>query len=155
MRSLLTPAAAPRLARALGHQERLPLDVPKQRAALFGRGPAAGAPSGFGGAPSASAADGAAGALEEDNDRLVLELERKVSALKHATQGIHDEVADQNRLLAGMGVDFDRAGGLMAGTLARLDGLVRGGRGSQGYVCTVAMFATALFFVMWWLITRR
>lgn len=38
--------------------------------------------------------DGAAmrGVLEEDNDRLISDLEHKVAALKGATAGIHDEV---------------------------------------------------------------
>lgn len=34
--------------------------------------------------------------------RLTSELERKVAALKMASQAIHDEVTDQNRLLNGM-----------------------------------------------------
>jgi hypothetical protein len=33
---------------------------------------------------------------------MMAELERKVSALKSATQGIHDEVSDHNRMLDGM-----------------------------------------------------
>ena len=41
-------------------------------------------------------------ALEEDNDRMVSDLERKVAALKGATQSIHDEVSEQNRMLGGM-----------------------------------------------------
>jgi hypothetical protein len=33
---------------------------------------------------------------------LISELEKKVSALKHATQGIHDEVEADNKMLGGM-----------------------------------------------------
>ncbi len=77
-----------------GTAERLPPDVPKQRAALFGRSAFA--------ATTQRDENGAKDALEEDNDRLVADLERKVAALKNATQSIHDEVSDQNRLLSGM-----------------------------------------------------
>lgn len=52
------------------------------------------------------------------------------------------------------GIDFDKAGGLMSGTLSRLDGLVRG-RGTQGHMCHVIMFAVGLFLLTWWLFTRR
>lgn len=74
-------------------QERMP-EIPKQRAALFGR-------TAFAGNRQVDES-GAKDALEEDNNRLVAELEGKVSVLKHATQFIHDEVSEQNRLLSGM-----------------------------------------------------
>ena len=77
--------------------ERLP-DVPSQRASLFG--------SSLGAAPTLRAGAGGgsamAAALEEDNDRLTVDLEAKVSAVKHAAQAIHDEVSDHNRLLGSM-----------------------------------------------------
>ena len=41
-------------------------------------------------------------ALEEDNNRLTDELSQKVSALRFASQSIHDEVSEQNRMLSGM-----------------------------------------------------
>jgi hypothetical protein len=43
-----------------------------------------------------------AASLEEDNDRLTADLEQKVSALKFASQAIHDEVSEHNRLLSSM-----------------------------------------------------
>lgn len=54
-------------------------------------------------------------ALEEDNDRMVAELERKVAALKGATQSIHDEVSEQNRMLGGMVRACGRVGGRGSG----------------------------------------
>ena len=41
-------------------------------------------------------------ALEEDNNSLTDDLQQKVSALRYASQTIHDEVAEQNKLLSGM-----------------------------------------------------
>lgn len=85
---------------------------------------------------------------------MILELEQKVSMLKHATQGIHDEVQTDNRMLSGMATDFDRTGGLMSGAMQRLDGLVRYGGGS-GHMCKLIMFVVALFLVLWFLSGRR
>lgn len=128
--------------------ERFP-DVPQQRAALFGRSAARYAP-----VPQHN--DTAAGtrqALEEDNDRMVEELSRKVSALKSATITIHDEVSDHNRMLNAMSDDFDRTGNLMTGTLGRLDNLLRTG-GSSVHMCTLILFVVAVFLVLWWLISK-
>ena len=106
---------------------------------------------GFGGGGGGG---GAASALEEENDRLTLELGRKVEALRHATQSIHDEVGEHNRMLSGMGADFERAGGLMGGALARLDGLLRGG-GTQGHLCQLALFMAGVCVLLWWLVLKR
>lgn len=121
--------------------------MPAQRAGLFGRS------AGY--APAASTEDGSAkNVLETDNDRLVADLERKVGALKAATQGIHDEVSDQNRLLGGMGVDFESAGTMMTTTLRRVEGLLRGG-GGQVHICYLVMFTVAVFLLLWWLVGKR
>lgn len=68
------------------------------RSSLFGSslGAAGAAQRGAGGSSAMAAA------LEEDNDRLTADLEAKVSALKFATQAIHDEVSEHNRMLSGM-----------------------------------------------------
>jgi len=97
---------------------------------------------------------GAASVLEDENDRLTLELGRKVEALRHATQGIHDEVGEHNRMLSGMGADFERAGGLMGGALARLDGLLRGG-GAQGHLCQLALFMAGVCALLWWFVVVK
>ena len=54
-------------------------------------------------------------AIEEENASMLDELERKVSVLRGATQGIHDEVSSQNRMLSGMvRVGFVARGGGLA-----------------------------------------
>ena len=122
------------------------------RAALFGGATAARLPAvGAGGSSSSSAA--MQDALESDNDRLIAELEQKTSALRHATQSIHDEVQADNAMLAGMGADFERTGGLMAGTLSRLDGLVRAAGGSP-HMCRLVLFIVALFLGLYFLLRR-
>ncbi len=74
------------------------------RSSLFGGSFGAG----LGGAASStssrlgSASSSMQQALEEDNNRLTDDLSQKVSALRFASQTIHDEVSEQNRLLSGM-----------------------------------------------------
>ena len=71
------------------------------RASLFGSsfGVGASAQARQGGASAASSMQQA---LEEDNNRLTDDLSQKVAALRYASQSIHDEVSEQNRLLSGM-----------------------------------------------------
>ena len=124
------------------------------RDALFGGGGGASAPrvpqslSGGGGGGMGM---GLAGALEQDNDRLTAELERKVAALRNATRGIHDEVSEQNRMLGGMQGDFERTGSLMGVALGRLDGLLRGGA-TQGHLCFLVAFMMGVFLLVWLLV---
>jgi hypothetical protein len=92
--------------------------------------------------------------LEEDNNALTAELERKVNALKHASIAIHDEVSDHNRMLNGMSADFDRTAGLMGTALARVEGLLRGA-GGQGHMCYIVGFTLGIFLLLWWLMGKR
>jgi hypothetical protein len=88
--------------------------------------------------------------LEEENDRLTSELEMKVAALKGATQSIHDEVSEQNRILSGMGSDFDKTGGLMGSTLKRLDSMIKIAGGST-HMCTLIGGMVLVLTFLWWL----
>jgi hypothetical protein len=82
--------------------ERLPEhSTANLRSQLFGTGLGS---SGGGGGASAAERGGSSmqQALEEDNDRLTDELQAKVTALRFASQSIHDEVSEHNRMLSGM-----------------------------------------------------
>ena len=79
--------------------ERLPESNATHRSLLFGTG------LGGGGGGAGAAERGGSSmqqALEEDNDRLTDELQAKVTALRFASQSIHDEVSEHNRMLSGM-----------------------------------------------------
>ncbi len=137
---------APAMASRAGASAELhPDSAPSHRAALFG--------GAFGHGSSASLSRGGSAsssmqqALEEDNNRLTDDLSQKVSALRYASQSIHDEVSEQNRLLGGMGLDFDKTGGLMGGALQRLDGLLKAGR--QGHMCYLIGFVLTVFLLLW------
>jgi hypothetical protein len=123
-------------------QERMPVVSSNAGAALWGR-------------QASTRPDGAMRTvMEEDNDRLISDLEQKVAALKGATTGIHDEVTSQNRLLGGMADDFSKADSLMAGTLKRLDGLVTSAGGSS-HMCLIIIFMVTLLVLMWWMYGRK
>ena len=98
MRERAAAAAAMSSSRAGARAERLPEAT--LRSQLFG--------SSLGGPPSSSSSrDGPSSssmqqALEEDNNRLTDDLQAKVTALRFATQSIHDEVSEHNRMLSGM-----------------------------------------------------
>jgi len=72
------------------------------RASLFGSSFGLGGGSSTQSRSASSAASSMQQALEEDNNRLTDDLSQKVSALRYASQSIHDEVSEQNRLLSGM-----------------------------------------------------
>ena len=158
--------------------ERLPEGTATHRSQLFG--------TGLGGGGASTAERGGSSmqqALEEDNDRLTDELQAKVTALRFASQSIHDEVSEHNRMLSGMvrrrpaplfplasfsarcftpplartpclqTTDFDRTGNLLSGSLQRLDGLLRQGR--QGYMCYMIFFAVVVFLMLWLVMKKR
>lgn len=84
---------------------------------------------------------------------MIQELEGKVSALKLATQTIHDEVRADNTMLGRMGDDFSRADTLMGATLSRLDTLLRY-TGGNSNTCLLMLFVVFVLVVLWYL-TRR
>jgi hypothetical protein len=123
-------------------QERMPVASSSAGASLWGR-QASTRPEGV-----------MRNAMEDDNDRLVSDLEQKVQALKGATSGIYDEVTAQNRLLGGMADDFSKADSLMSGTIKRLDGLLASVGGSS-HMCLIIVFMLFILVVLWWLYGRK
>lgn len=51
-------------------------------------------------------------------------------------------------------VDFSRAGNLMAGAMTQLSGLLAAASGS-GHMCKLIMFIVAVFFLLWFLLSKR
>jgi len=50
--------------------------------------------------------------------------------------------------------DFDRTGGLMGGTLQRLDGLVKAAGGSP-HMCRLIFFVVLAFLLLYFLLGKR
>ena len=57
------------------------------------------------------------------------------------------------RPLRRQSADFERTGGLLTGTVARLDGLVRAAGGSP-HMCRLIAFIVALFVGLWFIIRK-
>lgn len=115
-----------------------------QRAALFGPRGARSRAVG----EDASAA-GSREILERQNDAHIEDLEGKVSELKNLTWKIGAEVQSSNSLLDIMGIDFDKAGSLLKGTVGQLKVMMQNKSGK--HMCYMVIFVLVLFFLMYFL----
>mmetsp|Transcript_14458 Transcript_14458/g.37438 ORF Transcript_14458/g.37438 Transcript_14458/m.37438 type:complete len:127 (+) Transcript_14458:300-680(+) len=71
----------------------------------------------------------------------------QVSALKEMTIQIGNHVKEDINMLDGMGSDFDRTGGLLRGTMSRLDALVQTKDGR--HMIYLALFVIGVFIVLY------
>mmetsp|Transcript_9299 Transcript_9299/g.18708 ORF Transcript_9299/g.18708 Transcript_9299/m.18708 type:complete len:160 (+) Transcript_9299:44-523(+) len=87
--------------------------------------------------------------MERQNDAQIEDLEAKVSTLKDITRAIGKETKDSNSLLDTMGIDFDKAGTLLKGTMGHLKTMMqqKGGK----HMCYMVAFVLLLFFLMYFL----
>mmetsp|Transcript_7618 Transcript_7618/g.19721 ORF Transcript_7618/g.19721 Transcript_7618/m.19721 type:complete len:125 (+) Transcript_7618:1315-1689(+) len=111
----------------------------KNRAALLG---------GYG--TSTSADMGAAyntSFMERENDETINLLHNKVSQLKEMTIQIGDFVNQDNRMLDDMGGNFDKTGGLLGGTMKRLDALAQTKHGR--HMIYLALFVCCVFVLLY------
>ncbi|KAI4890274.1 hypothetical protein NFI96_014045, partial [Prochilodus magdalenae] len=105
------------------------------------------------GAPQGNYVASGYSVYEEENEHLQEGLRAKVSALKHLSIDIGNEVKHQNKMLGEMDTDFDSTGGLLGATMGRLKLL---SRGSQTKIyCYMLLFALLVFVVLYWVIKLR
>merc|ERR1719150_2836690 len=69
--------------------------------------------------------------MERQNDAAIDDLESKVSQLKEITGGLSTEIKDSVGFLEMMGIDFDKAGNLMKGTVGQLKTMMQGKAGKS------------------------
>jgi len=116
-----------------------------QRAALFG--------SRNGKSPNVRGNDDKAAysreVLERQNDAAIDDLEAKVGQLAHLSRGIGKEAKESNGILDDMGLDFDKAGTLLKGTMGHLKTMMNNRGGS--HMCYMVLFVIVLFFTMYFL----
>lgn len=119
-----------------------------QRAALFG---ARGRQTANGSNRKADVyAANAQAMMEQQNEAQIEDLENKVGILKEISMGINKEVKDSNNLLDGMGIDFDRAGNLLKGTMGQLKTMIANKSGK--HMWQLAGFFVLIIFLLYWLI---
>mmetsp|Transcript_19104 Transcript_19104/g.44962 ORF Transcript_19104/g.44962 Transcript_19104/m.44962 type:complete len:168 (-) Transcript_19104:206-709(-) len=87
--------------------------------------------------------------MERQNDQQIEDLEAKVSTLKDITRAIGKETKESNSLLDTMGVDFDKAGKLLQGTMGHLKMMMQTKNGK--HMCYMVAFVLLLFFMMYFL----
>lgn len=92
-------------------------------------------------------------ALEEENERLVSDLNPKVATLKHLSIEINSEIKEQNRMLSEMDDDFGKSGGLLEKTMGRLQKMAKAGHNC--YILYLILFCMFVFFVLWLIIKTR
>merc|ERR1719499_1347221 len=87
--------------------------------------------------------------MERQNEAQIEDLEGKVSQLRDITSRIGKEVKDSNVFLDMMGIDFDKAGSLLKGTVGHLKTMMQQNNGK--HMCYMLVFVLALFFLMYFL----
>uniref|UniRef100_A0A069DNY0 BET1 homolog n=1 Tax=Panstrongylus megistus TaxID=65343 RepID=A0A069DNY0_9HEMI len=91
--------------------------------------------------------EAAGGSLEEDNDSMTENLKDKITALKSLSIDIGAEVKYQDRMLRDMDDDFDKTGGFLGNTIARV---LRLSKGSHNYyILYLFLFSILVFFVLY------
>lgn len=117
-----------------------------QRAALFGsKGPR----NRGGGAGDDHAAAVTRELMERQNDSAIDDLEGKVSQLRELTSGLSSEIKSSHGLLDLLGIDVDKAGSLLKGTVGQLRVMMQG-QGSRS-MCSIVGFVVALFLLLYFL----
>ncbi|CAE6949899.1 BET12 [Symbiodinium sp. CCMP2592] len=87
--------------------------------------------------------------MERQNDEAIEDLEAKVGQLKDVTRNIGSSIKDSNSLLDQMGIDFDKAAGLLKGTLGNLKGMMA--NKSSKHMIYMVLFVVCLFLLMYFL----
>mmetsp|Transcript_55797 Transcript_55797/g.84447 ORF Transcript_55797/g.84447 Transcript_55797/m.84447 type:complete len:110 (-) Transcript_55797:72-401(-) len=87
--------------------------------------------------------------MERQNDAAIEDLESKVSMLRDVTTAIGKETKESNSLLEFMGIDFDKAGTLLKGTMGHLKTMMQQKNGK--HMCYMIAFVLVLFLFMYFL----
>ncbi|KZC06152.1 PREDICTED: BET1 homolog [Dufourea novaeangliae] len=93
--------------------------------------------------PSTSSQNG----LEDENERMTEHLKDKIHALKSLSIDIGNEVQYQDKMLRGMDEDFERTGGSLTASVARVFRLSKGSH--HYYILYLFLFSIVVFFVLW------
>jgi blocked-early-in-transport protein 1 len=85
--------------------------------------------------------------MEQESDASIALLADKVRALKGIAIDIGAHVRDDNRLLDGLDNGFDSAGGLLGGTMKRLNALASSKDGN--HMLYLALFVVGIFLFIY------
>eukprot|EP00964_Phaeocystis_antarctica_P093262 scaffold60130_cov62-Phaeocystis_antarctica.AAC.6 len=85
--------------------------------------------------------------MENENDSQIAALLGKVNQLKQVSVQIGDHVREDNKLLNGMGDQFDTSGSMLGGTVKRLTALASSKDG--WHMIYLAMFVVLVFLFIY------
>ncbi|CAN0056907.1 unnamed protein product [Discosporangium mesarthrocarpum] len=91
--------------------------------------------------------------MEMQNNAHINDLSDQVSLLKNLTIDIGQEVRSQNELIDGMEGQMFDAGGLLGGTLQRINNMMA--RGGSRHMCYLVLFIVFTFISIWWIMKHR
>eukprot|EP00004_Rigifila_ramosa_P002071 TRINITY_DN1212_c0_g1_i1.p1 TRINITY_DN1212_c0_g1~~TRINITY_DN1212_c0_g1_i1.p1 ORF type:complete len:133 (+),score=28.43 TRINITY_DN1212_c0_g1_i1:24-422(+) len=119
---------------------------------MMSRGSGSGRSALFDGATPRST--GGKDAMQEDiflqqNDEQLQTLGAKVAQLKGWTMEINDHIREDNRLLEGLGGDFDRTGGVLQATMGRLKNLVSAK--DSRHMIYLVVFIVFVLLLVWYI----
>ncbi|XP_012277973.1 BET1 homolog [Orussus abietinus] len=85
--------------------------------------------------------------LEEENEQMADELKNKIHVLKALSIDIGTEVKYQDKMLREMDEDFERTGGFLSSSVARVLRMAKSGH--NYYILYLFLFSVAVFFMLW------
>jgi blocked-early-in-transport protein 1 len=91
--------------------------------------------------------------VEEENEQLASQFSDKVKTLKSLSIDIGHEVREQNKFLKSLDDDFDKSGGFLQSTMARVTAMAKSGHNC--YILYLILFAMFVFFICWVIIKTR
>jgi len=91
--------------------------------------------------------------VEEENEKMASLLSDKVKTLKSLSIDIGNEAREQNKFLKSLDDDFDKSGGFLQSTMARVTAMAKAGHNC--YILYLLLFAMFVFVVCWFIIKTR
>lgn len=92
--------------------------------------------------------------LETENRRLADQLSNQVSHLKSLAYDIELETKEHNRLLGGLGWDFDGSQGILSGSMGRVNKMLKSNRSNRRLMCYVILGVVVLVLLGYALASR-
>uniref|UniRef100_L7M0E8 t-SNARE coiled-coil homology domain-containing protein n=1 Tax=Rhipicephalus pulchellus TaxID=72859 RepID=L7M0E8_RHIPC len=92
--------------------------------------------------------------LETENRRLADQLSNQVSHLKSLAYDIELETKEHNRLLGGLGWDFDGSRGILSGSMGRVNKMIKSNKSNRRLMCYVILGVVVLVLLGYTLASR-
>ncbi|XP_013785710.1 BET1-like protein [Limulus polyphemus] len=92
--------------------------------------------------------------LEAQNRQMTENLSLKISHLKNISLDIEGETKEHNRLLNGLGLDFENSQGILSSSFNRVSKMIGAGSGNRRVMCYISLGLVGLFIVGYYIIAN-